>query len=253
MKKGGCWIFLSHSSKDIKIVRQIRNEFERHGHNPLAFHLLCLTTDTEEGRAELDLLIKREIDAREWFVFCASEYSNLSEYVKMERDYIIGKGNKKIWTLDLSKPFDRIMDDIRSICTQIKIFVSYARQSSREVKDIVERLAALDYDVWTDEDKLMSGDFSLQIDEVISDAVQYGFCVLYIDSAYTKSKYCMLELEKIISKSASIIPIVIGDVVVPEVLDPYKIYRLQEKPDEAAAARIAAFIEEETIRQIQES
>lgn len=42
MERGGCYIFLSHSSKDIKIVRKIRNEFEFLGHNPIAFHLRCL-------------------------------------------------------------------------------------------------------------------------------------------------------------------------------------------------------------------
>lgn len=72
MLRGGCWIFLSHSSYDIEKVRIVRNEFERLGHNPLAFQLKCLSTDTEEGRYELDSLIKREIDARGWFVFCES-------------------------------------------------------------------------------------------------------------------------------------------------------------------------------------
>ena len=52
MREGGCWIFLSHSSKDIDKVRLIRNEFEKMGHYPLAFHLRCLSTDTEEGRKE---------------------------------------------------------------------------------------------------------------------------------------------------------------------------------------------------------
>ena len=39
MLNGGCWIFLSHSSRDIEKVRIVRNEFEKLGHNPLAFHL----------------------------------------------------------------------------------------------------------------------------------------------------------------------------------------------------------------------
>ncbi len=59
MLRGGCWIFLSHSSHDIEKVHLVRNEFERLGHNPLAFHLKCLSTDTEEGQHELDSLITR--------------------------------------------------------------------------------------------------------------------------------------------------------------------------------------------------
>lgn len=33
MLNGGCWIFLSHASKDIDLVRRVRNEFERYGQN----------------------------------------------------------------------------------------------------------------------------------------------------------------------------------------------------------------------------
>ena len=75
MRNEGCWIFISHSSKDIEKIRMIRNEFEKYGQNPLAFHLKCLKTDTNENKNELLDLIKREIESREWFVFCESESS----------------------------------------------------------------------------------------------------------------------------------------------------------------------------------
>ena len=61
MDDKGCWIFISHSSADIKKIRIIRNEFEKYGQNPLAFHLKCLSTDTDAGCIELENLIKREI------------------------------------------------------------------------------------------------------------------------------------------------------------------------------------------------
>ena len=54
MKMGGCWIFLSHSGEDIEKVRIIRNEFERYTHNPLAFHLRCLSDETPEKKKELE-------------------------------------------------------------------------------------------------------------------------------------------------------------------------------------------------------
>ena len=103
MKKGGCWIFLSYHGQDIQKVRKIRNEFERLGHNPLAFHLKCLRTDTEDGRRELDSLIKREIDAREWFVFCENSTADPSEWVEMERAYIINSGKEMIWGIDMTE------------------------------------------------------------------------------------------------------------------------------------------------------
>ena len=95
MLNGGCWIFLSHASKDIDLVRRVRNEFERYGQNPLAFHLRCL--DEEYPRKEEDLwdLIYREIDAREWFVYCKSPQSEKSDNVLRERKYIEQSGKKQ--------------------------------------------------------------------------------------------------------------------------------------------------------------
>lgn len=64
MEHGGCYIFLSHSSKNIDIVRRIRNEFESLGQNPIAFHLRCLDENYKGRDEELWNLIYREIDAR---------------------------------------------------------------------------------------------------------------------------------------------------------------------------------------------
>ena len=44
-KKQGAWIFVSHSHRDLEKVRQIRNELEKRGHNPLLFFLKCLEDD----------------------------------------------------------------------------------------------------------------------------------------------------------------------------------------------------------------
>ena len=75
----GAWIFVSHSSKDWDKVRQIRNFLEENGHNPLLFHLKCLSNETE-----INDLLKREIDARNWFVLCDSEHARTSPYVSTE-------------------------------------------------------------------------------------------------------------------------------------------------------------------------
>ena len=71
MNGKGATIFLSHSSKDLKKVRWIRNEFEKLGQNPLTFSLKCLDDNDPSTQKELLELLKREIESREWFVFCA--------------------------------------------------------------------------------------------------------------------------------------------------------------------------------------
>lgn len=69
-KKEDIWVFLSHSNKDYEKVRLIRDLLEEKEYRPLLFFLKCLDED-----AEIDTLIKREIDARNKFILCESENS----------------------------------------------------------------------------------------------------------------------------------------------------------------------------------
>ena len=204
MKNGGCWIFLSHSSKDILKVRQIRNEFERLGHNPLAFHLRCLNTDTEEGRIELDNLIKREIDNREWFVFCDSKSADQSKYVKMEKEYIYSNNKKYIWHLDLSKPIEEILKKIQDICLRIKVFISYSRRDYDFVKPLVDTLIKKDFDVWTPEDLSICTNWCDAIQNQIKKTAEYGFAIIVLSNNYANSNFCMQELYSLIKASSKI-------------------------------------------------
>ena len=97
MEHGGCYIFLSHASANINIVRRIRNEFESLGQNPIAFHLRCLDENYKGRDEELWNLIYREIDAREWIVYCQSPEAKESDNVQKEYAYIKQAGKDKIW------------------------------------------------------------------------------------------------------------------------------------------------------------
>lgn len=149
---GGSWIFLSHSSKDIALIRKIRNEFEDCGHNPLAFHLKCLNSETPEGRDEIFALLKREIDARNWFIFCNSVNSRNSEYVSYERDYILTTGKKQIWELDLAQDWEQIKKTIHRISKDLKIYVSFDSRDKAYADILIKQLRDNDFTVWTDED-----------------------------------------------------------------------------------------------------
>ena len=61
-------IFLSHSHKDVEKVRKIRDILEIIGCEPLMFFLKCLDDDNDK----LEDFIKREIDARNIFLYCKS-------------------------------------------------------------------------------------------------------------------------------------------------------------------------------------
>ena len=77
------WIFISHSHQDVDLVRWIRNHFEKLGFEPLMFYLKCLS-----DKDEIESLIKREIDEREWFIYADSPSARESKWVKTEREYI---------------------------------------------------------------------------------------------------------------------------------------------------------------------
>lgn len=219
MKEGGCWIFLSHSNHDIEKVRLVRNEFERMGHNPLAFYLKCLSTDTERERKELDSLIKREIDAREWFVFCESPAAYQSPYVAEERAYIAKCNKEMIWTLNLMQDVESIRLAVRKICEQIEVFVSYIFADKTTADLLVDFLSKRDYSVWTADSKRQTEEhWEDQISEAIARCSYKGFYIILVSDASMKSNFFEQELGFAMNYSGgeTVIPVLIGDAELPE-------------------------------------
>ena len=214
MLNKGSWIFLSHSSHDIEKVRIIRNEFERLGHNPLAFHLKCLTDKTEDGKKDLFDLIKREIEAREWFVFCESPEAKKSPNVALEHSYILNSGKDKIWSIDMTQDINSILYNVKKICTSIEVFISYSHKDHELIKPLINNLVEKDYSVWTEENiKPSSKSFVEQISDAIdaiSTCSKRGFYIIVISDNSTDSMYVKNELDFAYANGATIIPIVLG-------------------------------------------
>ncbi len=97
----GGYVFISHSHQDILKVRQIRNAMEEAGFEPLCFYLKCLSDEDE-----IEGLLKREIDAREWFVYIDSPNARASSWVAREREYIESLTGKQVVTIDLDSVRD---------------------------------------------------------------------------------------------------------------------------------------------------
>ncbi len=244
MKKGGCWIFLSHSSHDIDKVRVIRNEFERYSHNPLAFHLKCLNDETPEGKAELNNLIKREIDSREWFVFCESPTAANSEYVQMEKDYILEQGKQKIWSLDMSLSNAELRQKVKEICSLIKVFISYSYSNKASFLLLEKLLIEKDYDVWDSEQDIPLGRWDWQLNDVIRDTAENGFAIALITEDYAQSAGCLNELEQLTRSDAELIPLVFGRAKIPvSLLHPQRCFRIPEMPTPEDFGLIVELIE----------
>lgn len=245
MKKKGCWIFLSHSSKDIEKVRLIRNAFEEHGQNPLAFHLRCLNTDTEEGRIELDSLIKREIDAREWFVFCESEAASESYYVNIEKDYIKSTGKKMIWSIDMSLSEGEIVKEVGKICKDIKVYISYSRMQSDIAIRLFNALAEKDYDICiTNLDGSFDSSSFDSIRQNLYEIVNSGFFIALLSDDYIKSEFCMSEFSEALRHKERLIVIEIDNNRVPDFFKDGQLYKMSSDPTEEEINIVVEYIGE---------
>ena len=151
MNKDGGWIFISHSHLDIDIVRRIRNKLEDRGFEPLMFFLKCLNDDNE-----IESLIKREINEREWFIYVESDNAANSRWVKSEREYIAQLSGKKVFTIDINGD---ITQQVENITRQLKVFISYARKDRAVYEIIKQALLSSDFLVFDDNEIPVGVDF----------------------------------------------------------------------------------------------
>ena len=230
MKSKGCWIFISHSSKDIETVRLIRNEFERLGQNPLAFHLKCLNTETVEGRIELEDLIKREIKARDWFVYCESAEAKKSQYVQMEREYVEALKKKMIWRIDLSRPITEVLAQVRKIVTDIHLLVLYADCDKEFVEPLIEEFIKKDYCILTGNDIHEGGYLQEHVSQELMKSAAYGAALMILTSGSIHSEYVMQEYMRAKSYNATIVIFIFDDSIsISEAMDRYEtrfVYRI---------------------------
>ena len=98
MEEEKVYIFVSHSHRDIDKVRLVRNYLEEKGAEPILFFLKSVTDDNEVAD-----LIKREIDARLWFLYCRSRNAENSNWVRTELDYVKKTGKKNFFEIDLDR------------------------------------------------------------------------------------------------------------------------------------------------------
>jgi hypothetical protein len=172
MNKDGGWIFISHSHLDIDIVRRIRNKLEDRGFEPLMFFLKCLNDDNE-----IESLIKREINEREWFIYVESDNAANSRWVKSEREYIAQLSGKKIFTIDINGD---ITQQIENITRQLKVFISYARKDRTIYEIIKQALLSRDFLVFDDNEIPVGVDFRRYIQTEIDESVRDGFVLLLV-------------------------------------------------------------------------
>jgi hypothetical protein len=164
----GAWIFLSHSHKDLEKVRLVRNELERKGHNPILFFLKCL--DDED--AALPDLLRREIEARNWFLLCDSPHSRTSRYVQDEVAIIKSLKGKVFETIDLSADLETQLDTIDRLSQRATVFV-YSEECYADIAArIIDELKHSEFRVMTNlshpsPDSMPLAEIRSEIDEAL--------------------------------------------------------------------------------------
>lgn len=209
----GAWIFLSHSTKDWNEIRRVRNLLEEKGHRPLVFFLKCLT-----DHSELDELIKREIEARSWFLLCDSENARQSSWVQAEVAFIKETQDKYHEEIDLDAAIESQIDRIDRLCKRVTVFLSYARADQPHARRIQEALVAHDYSVWIDTDALAPGtNWMQEIASGIDRAVERGFVLILLSPSSVQSQFTAHEIKYALGKAnkanhgANIVPIMLHD------------------------------------------
>jgi len=234
----GGYIFVSHSRKDILIARSIRNRLEAAGFEPLCFFLKCLSDDSE-----IEDLIKREIDAREWFIFLNSPNAQKSRWVQMERSYIQSNSHSKIITIDIRNERS-IENAITYLLHTLQIFLSYAHSDYDLALRIHRQLAERDYRVFSEITELLPQNISLseRLNDLLQEAALGGAVVVLLSEKSVHTNLIHHELELISRKKGLVFAVLIGPVSIPDHLQPYlqnaPAYQLSLHPTDSEIASL---------------
>jgi hypothetical protein len=203
------WIFVSHSTRDLEEVRQVRNAIEAAGGEPILFFLKCLSDNHE-----IDELIKREIQARNFFLLCDSSHAKSSKWVQDEIAHVNSLQNKQIEVIDLDADWHSQISGIQAIVRHATVFLSYAYRDEATIAPVRAALIANDFSVWDPSHDLRVGDsFSKQISSAIQDTAKFGFFIHFLSHASLESNWVAHELDEALRLG-------VGDRYIPILLEP---------------------------------
>ena len=185
----GAWIFLSHSHQDYDRVAQVRNYLEQLGHHPLMFFLKCLSDDHE-----VDGLIRREIEARSWFVLCSSANSKNSSWVKSEVEIIKALSEKTYSEIDLDDANLDLDSKLFALVHKATVFLSFNHNDEEVARKIQETLKAHDFGVFSDLDLRGSEDWQKRTNEELESAARRGTVLFLLGARSLDSIFQQREL-----------------------------------------------------------
>jgi hypothetical protein len=203
----GAWVFVSHSHHDFEKVREIRNALEAEGHKPLLFYLKCL----EDDSAELPELLKREIEARTFFLLCDSANSRSSTWVQAEKQIAKSLEGKVIEELNLDAGLEECIKTVKLLSRRATVYMSYHKDDMQTARRIVDRIREEGYRVFFDLDSLDPRTLWLAaIESAIDEAAKNGLLVMLLSPSSARSPWFLHEIELVLAKGATFIPVMTG-------------------------------------------
>jgi hypothetical protein len=212
----GAWIFVSHSIRDIDRVRRVRNTLEDLGHFPLLFYLHSMSDDSE-----IDSLIKREIQARTFFLLCDSPNARESRWVQHEVAYIKGQPGKFVMQLQLDDPWETQLQTIEAVSRRSSVYLSYKGEDYADVQAIGNGLKRADYAVFgLERFHDFESDWQGRSEQDIDEAIRHGFFLCFLTPArltqeegyhWWEWRYALKVLTRFPPGHGPIIPITLHD------------------------------------------
>ncbi|MEZ5962010.1 MAG: toll/interleukin-1 receptor domain-containing protein [Hyphomonadaceae bacterium] len=236
-EKPEAWVFVSHASADLKAVRRVRNHLEEMGAAPLMFHLRSL-----QKPGQFWPIIKREIEHRNFFLYCESSSAERSDWVRRERDAVervrdrrrirVGHVNVEAAELDL-----RALDEFMR---QVRVFPSYQGRDAERVQPYLEALRDSGFQVY--DAMAQPADTSDHVTtsmKEISETAKRGWFVPFISEAGLTpveagmQSFMEMEINAARAAGARIVPVLLDRVTLPPQLDTLQALVAHSRPREA--------------------
>jgi hypothetical protein len=207
------WIFVSHASSDLKNVREVRNYLESKDAAPLLFHLKALTDPDEFWH-----LIEREIQERNFFLFCESSAAEESVWVQKERAAVEASrkdGPKRIGRIrvDSIEIDQKTLDEFLS---KTRVFASFSHRDRTAVTPFLKSLESAGFSVFDALTEIKVGDNWLEkIKSELDLAAANGWVVAFLSWSSIQSQFVQKEIEHAMQLGAKFVPVLLENVVLP--------------------------------------
>jgi hypothetical protein len=175
------WIFVSHASDDLVQARRVRNYLEEKGASPLMFHLLALKEPEQFWP-----VIEKEIEARNFFLYCESEIAVTREWVRRERAAVEAVAKVRpvrIGAIRVDMP-ELDFGGLDAFLAKIRVFPAFSVQDMEKVQPYLDALEEAGFQIF-DQRNIGAGekwDIRIQ-DELEETAREHGWVVAFFTSS----------------------------------------------------------------------